>query len=92
LFCDVFDVWGIDFIGPFLVSFGFTYTLLVVDYVSKWVEGKATRTNDSGVVVDFVRTHIFCGFGVPWVIISDSGSHFCNRSMDALLKKVWSSP
>ena len=40
--CEIFDVWGIDFMGPFPVSFGFTYILLAVDYVSKWVEAKAT--------------------------------------------------
>uniref|UniRef100_A0A151UF49 Uncharacterized protein n=1 Tax=Cajanus cajan TaxID=3821 RepID=A0A151UF49_CAJCA len=38
LLCEVFDVWGIDFMGPFPVSFGFSYILLAVDYVSKWVE------------------------------------------------------
>ena len=42
LFCEVFDVWGIDFMGPFLVSYGYVYILLVVDYVSKWVEAKPT--------------------------------------------------
>ena len=52
LFCEVFDVWGIDFMGPFPVFFGFTYILLVVDYVSKWVEARATITNDSRVVVN----------------------------------------
>ena len=46
LFYEVFDVWGIDFMGPFPVSFGFVYILLVVDYVSKWVEAKPSRTND----------------------------------------------
>ncbi|XP_057444282.1 uncharacterized protein LOC130736467 [Lotus japonicus] len=87
LFCEVFDVWGIDFMGPFPISFGFYYILLAVDYVSKWVEAKATRTNDSRVVVDFVRSNIFCRFGIPRAIISDQGTHFCNRSMQALLKK-----
>ncbi|XP_057452284.1 uncharacterized protein LOC130744109 [Lotus japonicus] len=87
LFCEVFDVWGIDFMGPFPVSFGFYYILLAVDYVYKWVEAKATRTNDSLVVVDFVRSNIFCRFGIPRAIISDQGTHFCNRSMQALLKK-----
>ena len=47
LSCEIFDVWGIDFMGPFPVSFGFIYILLAVDYVSKWVEAKATRTDDS---------------------------------------------
>ncbi|KAI9084037.1 hypothetical protein K1719_034033 [Acacia pycnantha] len=58
-----------------------------IDYVSKWVEAKATQTNDSSVVVDFVRSNIFCRFGIPRAIISDQGSHFCNRSMGALLRK-----
>ncbi|CAN6567517.1 unnamed protein product [Malus baccata var. baccata] len=78
---------SIDFMGPFPSSFGFTYILLVVDYVSKWVEAKATRTNDSKVVADFVKTNIFSRFGMPRVLISDGGSHFCNRSIEALLKK-----
>ena len=87
LFCEVFDVWGVDFMGPFLVSFGFTYILLVVDYVSKWVEAKATRTNDARVVKDFVRSHIFYRFGIPRAIVSDQGTHFCNRFIRALLRK-----
>ncbi|KAM2064664.1 hypothetical protein ACFX16_028035 [Malus domestica] len=84
---EIFDVWGIDFMGPFPSSFGFTYILLAVDYVSKWVEAKATRTNDSKVVADFVKTNIFSRFGMPRVLISDGGSHFCNRTIGALLKK-----
>ena len=69
LFCEVFDVWGIDFMGPFPVSFGFTYILLAVDYVSKWVEAKATRTNDARVVMDFVRSHLFIS-GLEFLEIS----------------------
>ncbi|CAN6700796.1 unnamed protein product [Malus baccata var. baccata] len=53
----------------------------------KWVEAKATRTNDSKVVADFIRSNIFARFGMPQVIISDGGSHFCNRTIEALLRK-----
>ncbi|CAN6712678.1 unnamed protein product [Malus baccata var. baccata] len=84
---EIFDVWGIDFMGPFPSSNGFMYILLAVDYVSKWVEAKATRTNDSKVVAYFIRTNIFARFGMPRVIISDEGSHFCNRTIEALLRK-----
>ncbi|CAN6712639.1 unnamed protein product [Malus baccata var. baccata] len=59
----------------------------VIDYVSKWVETKATRINDSRVVADFIKTNIFSRFGMPRVIISDGGSHFCNRTIAALFKK-----
>ena len=65
LVCEIFDIWGIDFMGPFPASSHLMYILLVVDYVSKWVEAKAIRTNDSKVVVDFVRSNIFCRFGTP---------------------------
>ena len=41
----VFDVWGIDFMGPFPPSFWNEYILLGVDYVSKWVEAIPSGTN-----------------------------------------------
>ncbi|KAM1546279.1 hypothetical protein FF1_046579 [Malus domestica] len=84
---EIFYVWGIDFMGPIPSSYGFMFIFLVVDYVSKWVEAKATRTNDSKVVADFIRTNIFARFGMPRVIISDGRSHFCNRTIEALLRK-----
>ncbi|RDY08510.1 Retrovirus-related Pol polyprotein, partial [Mucuna pruriens] len=87
LFCEVFDVWGIDFMGPFPISNGYSYILLAVDYVSRWVEAIPTRTNDAKVVVDFLKSNIFCRFGVPKALISDQGSHFCNRAMASLLQK-----
>ncbi|CAM8987216.1 unnamed protein product [Rhodiola kirilowii] len=83
---DVFDIWGIDFMGPFPISCGFAYILVAVDYVSKWVEAKATRCDDPKTVVDFLRTNIFCRYGVPKAIISDQGTHFCNRMMAATLR------
>ncbi|KAM1362955.1 hypothetical protein PS1_028252 [Malus domestica] len=87
LIVEIFDVWGIDFMGPFPSSNGFLYILLAVDYVSKWVEAKATKTNDSKVVSDFIKSNIFARFGIPRAIISDGGSHFCNQTFEALLRK-----
>ncbi|CAN6576747.1 unnamed protein product [Malus baccata var. baccata] len=84
---EIFDVRGMDFMGPFSPSYGFTYILLAVDYVSKWVEAKATHTNNSRVVADFIKANIFSRFGMPKVFISDEGSHFCNRTIEALFKK-----
>ncbi|GJU54892.1 reverse transcriptase domain-containing protein [Tanacetum coccineum] len=42
---EIFDVWGINFMGPFLSSHGNKYILVAVDYLSKWVEAKALPTN-----------------------------------------------
>ncbi|CAL9024880.1 unnamed protein product, partial [Prunus brigantina] len=87
LVVELFDVWGIDFMGPFPSSFGYIYILVAVDYVSKWVEATATRTNDHKVVLNFLRDMIFTRFGTPRAIISDGGSHFCNKPFEALMKK-----
>ena len=84
---EIFDVWGIDFMGPFPSSFGNQYILVCVDYVSKWVEAIASPTNDGRVVTKFLRKHIFSRFGTPRAIISDGGTHFCNHQFKSLLKK-----
>jgi len=84
---ELFDVWGIDFMGPFPPSFGFVYILLAVDYVSKWVEAIATTTNDAKVVLKFLHKNIFTRFGTPRAIISDGGTHFCNKLFNNLLSK-----
>ncbi|XP_075515720.1 uncharacterized protein LOC142550530 [Primulina tabacum] len=76
-----------DFMGPFPVSFGNKYILVAVDYVSKWVEALACKTNDSRVVVQFLMKNIFSRFGTPRAIISDGGTQFCNRQFDSLLAK-----
>ncbi|RDY12400.1 putative mitochondrial protein, partial [Mucuna pruriens] len=88
LFCKVFDVWGIDFIGPFPVSNRYSYILLAVDYMSRWVKAIVTKTNDAKVVVDFLKSNIFCRFGVPKALLSDQGSHFCNRAMYGVAHRI----
>jgi hypothetical protein len=50
-----------------------------VDYVSKWVEAVACKTNGHRVVVKFLKDAIFARFGIPRAIISDGGTHFCNK-------------
>ncbi|RVW95554.1 putative mitochondrial protein [Vitis vinifera] len=59
LIVDLFNVWDIDFMGPFSMSFGNSYILVRVYYVSKWVES----------------------------IVSDGGTHFCNKPFETLLAK-----
>ncbi|KAH9750406.1 hypothetical protein KPL71_013870 [Citrus sinensis] len=84
---EVFDVWGIDFMGPFPLSFGNLYILVAVDYVSKWVEAATLPTNDAKTVVTFLQKNVFSRFGTPRAIISDEGTHFCNKIFAAAMMK-----
>lgn len=73
--------------GPFISSFGNVYILLAVDYVSKWIEAKPTCNDNAKTVVKFLKLTIFSRFGTPRALISDRGTHFCNKVMEALLSK-----
>nr|GFA94983.1 hypothetical protein [Tanacetum cinerariifolium] len=84
--CEIFDVWGIDFMGPFPSSRGNKYILVAVDYLSKWVETKALPTNDARVVCKFLKS-LFARFGAPRSIISDRGSQFCNDQFEKVMRK-----
>nr|GFB06650.1 reverse transcriptase domain-containing protein [Tanacetum cinerariifolium] len=83
--CEIFDVWGIDFMGPFLSSKGNKYILVAVDYLSKWVEAKGLPTNDARAV-KFLKS-LFSRFGTPKAIISDRGTHFCNDQFSKVMAK-----
>nr|GEV60620.1 reverse transcriptase domain-containing protein [Tanacetum cinerariifolium] len=84
--CEIFDVWGIDFMGPFPSSRGNKYILVAVDYLSKWVEAKELPTNDARVVCKFLKS-LFARFGAPRAIISDRGTHFYNDQFKKVMRK-----
>ncbi|GJY64007.1 reverse transcriptase domain-containing protein [Tanacetum coccineum] len=84
--CEIFDVWDIDFMGPFLSSRGNKYILIAIDYLSKWVEAKALPTNDARVVVKFLKS-LFSRFGTPRAIISVRGTYFCNDQFAKVMLK-----
>ncbi|GKC69130.1 reverse transcriptase domain-containing protein [Tanacetum coccineum] len=84
--CEIFDIWGIDFIGPFSKSYKFEFILVVVDYVSKWAEAQALPTKDARVVITFLKK-LFCHFGMPKALINDKGTHFCNKIIEKTMKR-----
>ena len=84
---ELFDIWGMDFMGPFSSSFRNLYILLAVEYVSKWVEAIPTRNNDARVVANFLCSHIFTWFRTPCALITNGSTHFCNNLVDSVMRK-----
>jgi len=65
--------------GPFPPCQGYEYILVVVDYVSKWIEALPCRAADSKHAKKMFQETIFRRFGTPRLLISDGGSHFIDR-------------
>jgi hypothetical protein len=83
---ELFDVWGIDYIGPFLKSKNCEYILVAVDYVSKWVEAIPCKNANARHSKKMFEEIIFLRFVMPRMVISDGGTHFTNRKFHLYLK------
>ena len=87
---EIFDLWGIDFMGPFPPSEGKEYILVAVDCVSKWVEAIPTRTNDHQVV----NKSLLKKYGVhhrvttPYHPQENGQVEVSNREVKNILKKI----
>ena len=81
----LFDVWGIDLMGPFVSYHGMKYIVVAVNYVSKLVESIKLSNNEGKSVTAFLKKNIFSRFRKTRSIISDKGSHFCNKLFKGIL-------
>lgn len=73
--------------GTICLSFGYHHVLVAIDYLSKWIEAIPCQINDTSSVKKFLKENVFSRFGTPRAIISDGGTHLCNRIIENLLKK-----
>ncbi|XP_025670294.1 uncharacterized protein [Arachis hypogaea] len=79
---ELFDLWGIDFMGPFPPSYSFKYILVAVEYVSKWAEAIATTAGDAPIVLQFLKRHIFTRYG------TNGQAELANRELKRILEKT----
>jgi len=76
-----FMKWGLDFMGPIKPTCRYTknkYTLVTIDYATKWVEARALRTNIVAIITTFLYECILTRFGCPLIVVIDQGVHFMN--------------
>ena len=55
---ELFDVWGIDFMGQFVSSHGMKYILVAMDYVSKLMEAIVLDNYEGKSVTAFMKKNI----------------------------------
>ena len=81
-----FEIWAIDFIGPFPIPTkrtGARYIINVVEYVTKWAEAEPVNTCSNEIDAKFIYENIITRFGCPLSLISDQGSHLINKTIKA---------
>jgi len=80
-----FTVVGLDIIGLLPVTEkGNQYIIVLVDYLTKWVEAEPTGTIDSNDVIFFL-TKVFSRHGIPEILITDNDPQFRSEKTKAFL-------
>jgi hypothetical protein len=87
---ELFDVWGIDYMGSFPKTRNCEYILVVVDYVSKWVEALPCHAPNAKNSKKMFEETIFPRFRVPRMVISDGGTHFTNKNFSSICQNMGS--
>ena len=84
-----FMKWGLDFMGPFkqITQRRNKYILVAIDYVTKWVEAVASKDDSAKSTAWFIYDSIICRFGCPLELVTNQGSHFMNKTMEAVVKE-----
>ena len=76
---------GLDIVGSLPTSRkGNKYIIVLVDYLTKWVEAEPTQNIDSDDVIEFL-SKIFARFGIPEILVTDNGPQFCSDKTKAFL-------
>jgi hypothetical protein len=67
---------------------GYEYILVMVDYVSKWVDAIPCRKASAEESITMIKNVIFPRFGTPRILISDGGTHFTGKNFKKCLSKL----
>ena len=85
-----FEKWAIDFIGPIKPPkkcIGSRYIITMTKYLTIWAEARVVKDCSATISVWFIFDDIITRFGCPKVLMSDQGTHFINKTVEALIEE-----
>lgn len=73
-----FEKSGINYVGEVhhKSSKGMAYIVVATEYLTKWAEAKAMRTDTAANAIIFLYENIIYRFGCPKIFVNDRGTHF----------------
>lgn len=63
------------------------YIITTTDYLTRWDEAQAVKDYSTETAVKFIFEYILSIFGCPKDLMSDQGSHFLNKIIEALTEE-----
>ena len=66
---------------------GARYIITMIEYLTRWVEERELKDCSETTVVHFIFDDIVTRFGCPNILMSDQGTHFINKNVEALTEE-----
>jgi transposase InsO family protein len=85
-----FQKWAIHFVGPIDPPGKSTraiYIITTTKYLTRWVEARAVKDCSATIASHFIFDDIIARFGCPKILVSDQGTHFINKTIEALTEE-----
>jgi transposase InsO family protein len=85
-----FKKWAIDFFGPInppVKHTGERYIIKATEYLTRWDEARAVKDCSATIAACFIFDDIITRFGCPKILMSDQGTHFINKIVEALTEE-----
>jgi len=82
-----FDKWAIDFVGPISPPgkrTGARYIITTADYLTRWDEAQPVKDCGAETALKFIFEYILSKFGCLKILLSDQGTYFLNKTIEAL--------
>ena len=64
------------------------YIVVATEYLTKWAEAKAVKTDTALHAAAFMYKNIIIRFGVPKILVSNRGTYFLNDLISEMTQKI----
>jgi hypothetical protein len=85
-----FEKWTTEFVGPINPPgkrTGAWYIITATKYLTRWVEAREVKDCSETTAAHFIFDDIITRFGFPKTLMSDQGTHFINKKIEALIEE-----